>query len=98
MKHKYNKYFANIANIIFYIMFKFQILKSYLKKFITINYYYSITRKQNENSKIFQRDLLRILFKNQNIIFVIYYTNNQILLSKISHLFLIMLKNITIYF
>lgn len=98
MKYKYNKYFANIANIIFYIMFKFQILKSYLKKFITINYYYSITRKQNENSKIFQRDLLRILFKNQNIIFVIYYTNNQILLSKISHLFLIMLKNITIYF
>lgn len=51
MKCKCVKYFANI---ILYIMFKFQILKLYFKKFIIINYYYDITKKQNENS-IFQR-------------------------------------------
>lgn len=42
MKCKCVKYFANI---ILYIMFKFQILKLNFKKFITINYYYDIIKK-----------------------------------------------------
>lgn len=59
VKHKYSEYFANIVNIILHIMFKLQILKSYLKKFIIINYYYNI--KKNKIQKYF-RDLK--IFKN----------------------------------
>lgn len=103
MKCKCVKYFANI---ILYIMFKFQILKSYFKKFITINYYYNklnyylilFNLQKNRMKILYFRDLLKMSFKKleyQNIIFV---KDNQILSSRIFHLFLIMPKNITVYF